>query len=184
MTERCLLSLLVLFTATFSWGQSDSAYLLWSASRKLTVDDFAIKARQLESTPSVAQFSVDYQLNGFDFLAKNFNKKVRNYFIKTASWIDTSAHVQQSLTYQQTLFDISEIYTRQFRKALKENRKQIAKGTAIAETLNKQIMAAFARRRLDYDRETNFGANAVKQKEWEQQVQKELAALADYAYDK
>jgi hypothetical protein len=127
---------------------------------------------------------MDYQLNGFDFLTKNFNKKVRNRFIRTASWIDTTTNAQQSLLYQQTLFDICEIYTRQFRKALRENRKKIAKGTKIAEELNNQFVADFARRRIDYDRETKFGSDELKQKEWESKINKELAELSDYAYDK
>ncbi len=37
-----------------------------------------------------AVFSVDHQVNGFAFVTKNFNKKVRNYLIKPASWIATT----------------------------------------------------------------------------------------------
>jgi hypothetical protein len=125
-----------------------------------------------------------YQVNGFDFLTKNFNKKVHNRFIKTASWIDTTTNVQQSLMYQQTLFDICEIYARQFRKALKENRKKIVKGTTIADELNQKFMVEFAKRRIDYDRETKFGTDELKQKEWQIQINMELSQLSDYAYDK
>lgn len=185
MKKKILLTnLLFCSVATLVVAQKKDDYLLWSASHKLTVDDFAIKTKQVETTPSFAQFTVDYQVNGFDFLTKNFNKKVHNYFIKTASWIDTTAAIQQSLLYQQTLFDICEVYTRQFRKALRENRKKLLKGTAITEELNKQFVSAFARRRVDYDRETRFGADLTKQKDWESQIQKELAELSDFAYDK
>jgi hypothetical protein len=98
--------------------------------------------------------------------------------------MDTTINVQQSLAYQQTLFDMCEIYTRQFRKALKENRKTIAKGTAIAEELNNRFMTDFAKRRIDYDRETKFGSDEPKQKEWESQIQNELTELSEYAYEK
>ena len=185
MTKRILFThVLILITATFSWGQVDGGYLLWSVSRKLTLDDFIIKTHSLESTPSFGQFSMDYQVNGFDFLTKNFNKKVRNRFIKAASWIDTTTNTQQSLVYQQTLFDICEIYTRQFRRALKVDRKKIAKGTTIAEKLNEQFMTEFAKRRIEYDTETKFGSDEMKQKVWEGEIYKELTELADYAYDK
>ena len=107
---------------------------------------------------------MNYQVNGFDFLTKNFNKRVHNRFIKAASWIDTTTNVQQSLVYQQTLFDICEIYT-------------------IAEELNNKFMTEFAKRRIDYDRETKFGSDEPKQKEWESQIHKELTELSDY-YDK
>jgi len=185
MTKKISLTpLIFILTVAFSWGQSNSDYILWSSTRKLSVDDFTIKTKQLETTPSFAQFTLDYQVNGFDFLTKDFNKRVHNYFIKGASWIDTTTNVQQSIIYQQTLFDICEIYTRQFRKALKENRKKISKGTAIAEELNKQFMSAFAKRRVNYDRETKLSIDDTKQKEWENQIQKELTELANYAYDK
>ncbi len=45
-------------------------------------------------------------------------------------------------------------------------------------------MSEFAKRRVDYDRETKFGADEFKQKEWETQIQKELTEFADYGYDK
>jgi hypothetical protein len=158
--------------------------LLWSETGKLTTDDFLIKSERHLNSLSAGQFSMSYQVNGFDFLTKNFNKKVRNYFIRSASWIDTTQNVQQSLVYQQTLFDLCEIYTRQFRKALRENRKQLSRGTKIVEELNDKSMSDFARRRVDYDLETKSGTDEVKQKEWETLIDKELAALADFAFDR
>lgn len=177
-----LISLFCLLTS-FTFGQDDQDNLQWSASHKITLDDFSIKTKSNETTSSFAQFSVDYQVSGFDFMTKNFNKKVRNYIIKTASWIDTTSNINQSLLYQQTLFDICEIYTRQFRKALRENRKKIANGTEIAKELNNKIMTDFSKRRIDYDRETKFGTDLTTQKEWELQIQKELLELNDFAYD-
>ncbi len=177
-----LISLICLLT-NYAFGQSNQDNLNWSATHKLTLDDFSIKTKSNESTSSFAQFSVEYQVNGFDFLTKNFNKKVHNYIIKTASWIDTTADINQSLLYQQTLFDICEIYTRQFRKELRENRKKIANGTEIAKELNNKIMTDFSKRRIEYDRETKYGADLTKQKEWENQIQKELLELKDFAYD-
>lgn len=183
ISRQTVLFLLIFLLTNFVFGQNNPDNLQWSATHKLTLDDFSIKTKSLETTSSFAQFSVDYQVSGFDFLTKNFNKKVHNYIIKTASWIDTTVNVNQSLLYQQTLFDICEIYTRQFRKALRENRKKIANGTAIAKELNDKIMTDFSKRRIDYDRETKFGTDMTKQKEWEAQIQKELLELNDFAYD-
>jgi hypothetical protein len=165
-------------------AQPGSDYLLWSAFRKLSVDDFGIKTKQAESTLSFAQFTLNYEVRGFSFLAKNFNKKVKNYFMPGASWIDTTTGVATSLRYQQTLFDLCEIYARQFRQALQQNRKKFLKGTDIADELNKQYMSAFSKRRIEYDRETSFGTKEARQAEWEAQIQQELQQLSDYAYDK
>ena len=158
--------------------------MLGSNARRLTLDDFVIRTKQGASTTSFGQFTIDYEVNGFSFFTKNFNKKVHNYFIPEASWIDTTADVAQSIRYQQTLFDLAEIYTRQFRKALRENRKQFLKNINVASDLNKEFITAFAKRRVAYDDETSFGAVQSKQKEWEGIVQKELNDLRDYAYEK
>ena len=145
---------------------------------------FGIKTARQESSPSFAQFSLDYEARGINLFTKNFNKKVRNYLITSASWIDTTANVAHSLRYQQTLFDISEVYARKMRKALKENKSRILKAATVVEEVNTQYMTEFSKRRIAYDSETAFGADQAKQKEWEAQLQKELDELKDYAYDK
>jgi hypothetical protein len=124
---------------------------------------------------------MDYQVGGFDFLTKNFNKKIRNYMIKSASSIDTTTDVEASLKYQQTLFDICEIYTREFRKELKENRKKIATGLQFIEELNSKAMTNFANRRVVYDRETKYGTNTDQQIIWEKEILNELNALKEYS---
>lgn len=171
-----------LLMPSFASAQIETDKRPWSAINKLTLNDFAIKTKNFESSAAFAQFSIDYKVGGFDFLTRNFNKKVNNSIIKTASWIDTTSDIIQLLIYQQTLFDISEIYTRQFRKLLTENRKKILKGSKIIEELNNQIMTAFSKRRIGYDRETKFGTDVAKQKDWEIQVQKELLLLNSFAY--
>lgn len=183
MAKRLLLVYLIFFAFLSSRGQSNEDYLLWSSSRRLTLNDFSIKTNG-PAVPSFGQFSIDYQVNGFDFLTRKFNKKVRNSFIKAASWIDTTTNIEQSLIYQQTLFDIAEVYTRQFRRALKKNRKKIASGMTIVEELNNQFLAAFSKRRIEYDRYTQFGTNGQTQKEWEKQINKELSELSEFAYNK
>ncbi|MBK9418065.1 MAG: hypothetical protein IPO05_12590 [Flavobacteriales bacterium] len=160
---------------------TDDNLVFWNSARKLTVDDFGIKTMDNETNSSFAQFSVDYQVSGFDFMTKNFNKKVRNYLIRSASTIDTTSDVTASLRYQQTLFDICEIYTRQFRKALKENRKKIASGTQFIDGLNQKAMTDFSNRRVQYDRDSNFGTIKEKQIEWEDLIKKELNELNEFA---
>lgn len=150
-----------LFTTSIAVAQAKQNILLWNREHKLTVNDFEIKTGPTSAT--FAQFSISYQVAGFDFWKKNFNKSVRNCIIKSASSIDTASNVKQTLLYQQTLFDIAEIYARQFRKGLRENRKKILKGNKLADDLNNQIMTDFSRRRLNYDQETHSGTLESKQ---------------------
>jgi hypothetical protein len=182
MTRLTSIFLFILFSKmTFS---QEPNKLFWSSSKKLTSEDFKIKTGNNETTHSFAQFSIDYNLNGFDFLTKNFNKKVQNYMIPSASWMDTTENLSQNIKYQQTLFDLSEIYVRKFRKELRENRKKIFKGIEFTEKINSEILTDFSKRRIEYDKDTNFGTNPKMQKNWELLIQKELIELANYTYEK
>ena len=176
-----LLFILLPFAKTKAQRTQNDNYLPWSSTRKLTANDFLIKTGRSHTTISYGQFSMDFEVHGFDFMTKNFNKKVSSFFIKSASSLDTTSDINVALRYQQTLFDLFEIYTRQFRKALKENRKKILTGTDFVKTLNEQAMADFAHRRLAYDTDTNFGSNTIMQRHWEAQIQKELALLKDFS---
>lgn len=63
--------LILTISSTIVFGQSGNKnVVLWSSTEKLTVDDFAIKVSN-ENSPSFAQFSIDYNVNGFDFLRRN-----------------------------------------------------------------------------------------------------------------
>jgi hypothetical protein len=104
--------------------------------------------------------------------------------IPTASWIDTTKNTTQTLNYEQTLFDLSEIYVRKFRQQLKENRRKVIKGTEFAEQLNSKILTEFSKRRIEYTKDTAFGKDTEKQKFWEAQIKKELAELDEFAYEK
>lgn len=175
---------LILAVSSFSQDKKNDDFIMWSATQKLSLNDFAIKIGGSKAMSSYAQFSMDYQLNGFNFLSKNFNKKVHNYIIKSASWIDTGVNTNSSLRYVQTLFDICEIYTRHFRRDLKENKKKILGGMDFAKELCANSMSDFSKRRLEYDKETDYGNNHEKQKQWEIQIQLELQELKDFAFEK
>ena len=173
--------LFIVFNYT-SFSQSEkNDYLAWSSTRKLTVNDFGIKIKDTQTNASYAQFIMGYQVNGFDMFAKNFNRKVQNNMIPSASWIGPAMDVAVTLQYQQTLFDIAEVYARQFRKQLKINKRKFVKGTSFVKDLDASIMAAFTKRRLLYDLETTSGFDKIKQQQWEDQVQKELDELKMYS---
>ena len=181
MRQFCF-TLLLLLSGNFLFSQSrvNNDYIAWSSTRRLTANDFIIKTKDLQTTTSFAQFYMDYQVGGFDFMSKNLNKKVGNYFIKSGSWIDTTYSISKSIRYQQTLFDLAEIYARQFRKELKANKRKILGGTNFIKELNSKIVSDMSKRRIDYDTETKFGSDAAKQAEWENEIWIELKGLKEY----
>ena len=178
--------ILTFFISTFLFGQksaADSNYVFWSKDRRLQQSDFKIKVGPVASSYSFAQYSFDYNVIApFTFgLPKNNKKKIRNYFIKSASWLDTTYDVTTSIKYQQTLFDLAEIHVRHFRKSVYDNRKKISWGKLKIDELNSQAMTEFSNRRVQYDIATNFGTNKDKQKEWEILIAKELEQLEEFS---
>lgn len=174
---------LFLATSLTLFAQKDDNYIYWSAGRKLTVSDFAIKTSDGKAGASNAQYYFSYQVSGLDFMTKNFNKKVQNCILRSASWIDTTYDVRASLRYQQTLFDLAEIYARHFRKDLRDNRKQLLKGTDFVKELSTKAMTDFSKRQIEYISDTQFGSNKVMQEAWEQRIQTELNQLKEFAVE-
>lgn len=180
-----LITTFLVATYTFAQKQSDLDLLFWSPKQKITIDDFGIKSKDASMGASSVAFSLEYNIHGLSFTTKNFNKKVRHCMVRSASQIDMSGDVDRYIEYQQTLFDITEIYVRQFRKALRENRKKLVFKTEVAEELKDEIIGEeLENRKAAYTNATNSAKNTDKQQEWARQIQKELDELADYAYDK
>jgi hypothetical protein len=177
----CLFILLTISFTAFAQGNDD--YLYWNATRKLTANDFAIKTSDLKTVACFAWFNFSYEVNGLDFMTKNFNKKVHNCILRFASWIDTTYDIRTSLRYQQTLFDLSEVYARHFRKDLKDNRKKLLKGTDFVKALASKEMTDFSKRQIEYDSDTQFGTNVIMQEKWEALIKMELAELKEFAIE-
>lgn len=157
--------------------------LYWSPSRKIEAKDFEIKIQDPNES-SFAIFEIEYGVKGFNFLRKNFNKKIVHYMVPSHSQIVISDNYDDFLLYQQTLFDIEEIYVRKLREAVSLNRKKLIFTATIVDELKKVIIDTDLKNRQDlYTKETSSGRNKEKQKEWEKQIQIELDELHKYAYD-
>lgn len=173
--------LILLLIPTIAYSQTqDSNYISWTPTRKLTVADFVIKTKSLESNSSFAHFTIGFGSRQINIFNGNVHYKVFNSFLKSASWIDTTANVAVILRYQQTLFDLAEIYTRHLRRDLQLNRKRVRLDPNFPDKINAEVMAEFAKRRIKYDIETKFGSVALEQKRWELDIQRELSELDEY----
>jgi hypothetical protein len=174
----------------YTFGQTsafeDSNFIFWNKNRPLTIHDFKIKTNNERLVSGCSgQYSWDYNIIGaFTFgLSKDYKKKIRNYFIKSASWIDTTSNTNISIRYQQTLFNMSEVYVRLFRKAIFDNRRKITWGKININELNSQFLTDFSKKRVQYDLETNYGTLINKQLEWEMFIQMELKRLNEFAVE-
>jgi hypothetical protein len=169
-----------------SVAQNDSRQddqLPWSSTRKLVLSDFVIRTSTVPGSSSHARFSMQFDPGGSRALPADLNDRVHNYFIRSDAWIDTSYDVNTSLRYQQTLFDLCEIYTRHFRRDLRENRKALRKGRMTVDELNAKAMSGFAARRIQYDTETQTGSSNQAQIKWEAAIRRELMELREFGLD-
>jgi hypothetical protein len=183
LSARSLYILGFLISSVTSTGQISDNYIYWSSNRKLTLDDFGIKTSDGKAGACASQYYFSYRVTGMDFMTKNFNKKVLNCIVRSASWIDTTFDVTKSLRYEQTLFDLAEIYARHFRKDLSANRKKLLKGTDFVKELSTKAMTDFAKRQVDYVSDTQFGTNPVMQERWEGIIKMELDSLKEFAQE-
>lgn len=178
-----IFSVLIFSTELSQAQESKAEKLSWSATQKLQLSDFTIKTAAPKEPSSHAEFSITYKAGGKELLSSNLNKRVLNEFIRSGSWIDTTQDVQQALRYQQASFDLCEVYVRQFRKALYDNKPKIRRLSFVDE-LNETYTNAYSKRRLEYDLETKAGTDLATQEKWEALITQELLLLKEYALEK
>ncbi len=183
----CSLVLMIILPC-ISKGQqtpADTNFVFWSSERKLREDDFQMKISTITDRLSFAQFVTDYNIIGsFTIgLPKNYKQRIRNYFIKSASWIDTSSISGPTVNYHQVIFDLSEVYVRRFRKTIYEKRKDIIRGRVQIDHLYAKFLTELAERRAMCDTETSSGHDPEQLQKWENLIRKELEDLKEYSAD-
>ncbi|GGF01027.1 hypothetical protein [Hymenobacter cavernae] len=170
-------ALLFSFITAFGQAQSPAADLVsWSAKHRLSVSDFGVKLKKGKVGKAGFQLATETRTNLYTHQKRVI---VRNNMVRSASSINPGQHVQEQLRFQQTLFDIMEIYARQLRQATQT--PTAATSTARKPGPEEQIVAAAAKRRQHYGVDTQYGTLAAKQAKWEKTIKQELAALQSFA---
>ena len=153
----------------------------WQKDRKLTWEDF--RGRPDSGNPNSAMTD-----SGFGFSTGNNNGDsipltIEMVFDKNKSWVKKKAETEKLLAHEQCHFDITELFTRKFKKQIVEakfKRKTFAKQIHdLYEKTNKEWHSY----QNDYDKETNHSKIEDKQQEWEEKVAKELNELNDFTME-
>ena len=156
--------------------------VLWSADRKLKKEDYKIIIYDSE-IPVRSGISLSWQLAGFSVLNKNFNKNVTNRFSGNSSALNPDAEdVEKLLDYQQTVFDLSEVYARRMRRELLIRKNELWKGFEAANLILNQVSSDFTRVHLIMDKETKFGSDEEKLRIWKEKISDELTGISDFDY--
>ena len=175
-----LLALAVFSTST-AQAQANTAggTLHWSASRPLVLADFKGRPRPAETHAALTSATIVAQVA---CKSGQFTGHVQAAFDPSISWWrDPSTMTPKLLRHEQLHFDITEVYARRLRQKLAAVRVPCAQLGSAFERLSRGVYAEWEKAEEQYDRDTNHGLKPEQQTQWEAQVQKQLAELAEFA---
>lgn len=148
----------------------------WSASRRLTWDDF--KGTPDFDLPNAAlthsSITIDY---GYDEKELEYGLQCR--FNKVRSWVKLKSDIV--LAHEQGHFDIAELHARQLNKALKAYTFNFSTVSADVNAIYNRVMQQHHAMQNEYDRETDFSRNKEKQEAWLKKIAAGLKALEGFA---
>jgi hypothetical protein len=164
--------------AAATYGQSA---LTWKQHPTLGWNDFKGRPRRNTGEPSaVTDTGFRVQL---ECREDALNIRVEAEFYPSSSWVKTGRKSAELLRHEQGHFDITELYARKMRKAIRDakigcedDRRAEAAGKKIFEGLDKE----WEREEKRYDAETRDGTDLVRQKEALERIARELEELSGY----
>jgi hypothetical protein len=177
-----LLSIFIFINSINLAQIENDSIIYWSKNRKLKWHDF--QAKLVDSAFITNDIAVTSSIiNWFGYLDNGKpNYKVLVYFKKLKSWTKDTNSIY-ILTHEQMHFNLSEIYARKIRQAIKTLRKtNNANFNDYEKTIN-QIIKEFQISEENYDHETNHSRNKTKQLKWENNIKIQLKSLEDYELD-
>ena len=150
-------NLLVLILLSSAIAGRSQQILEWSPTTKLKLNDF--QSPQSEIRSDLTTYSIfsgtnmdfNFRMSNGEFMfTKNFNSKVRTTFNKSAAVIVAidSTMARQLVNYGQCSFDLTELYSRKFRKRLYEQKgtfSNVSFYQPIFEELHQELNAENAR---------------------------------------
>jgi len=154
----------------------------WSENRKLVWSDFKSvnKPELFEDEAAVTYCGFGYYSNVTNALGK-IEIKVFNVFQCKKSWLDTFDKNAQLLVHEQTHFDLCEVYTRKFRKTIKDLPiNNFNMNNDKVESAFRRLWDEYNHKQFTYDEETVHGTIPEKQNEWNLLILKELQGMDEF----
>ncbi len=154
----------------------------WTADRKLNWDDFKGTPTAIYNKDAAA---VTYCGFGYEASSATIFSKTKivisNTFSTKLSWVMPDQQYRQDLlAHEQGHFDLCEVYTRQLRKELEQKRLTAFNLNSVGKAIFKAVYASYMERQELYETETMHGLNKLKQQDWENTIEVELAGLGGF----
>lgn len=180
-------TLTLIFVLTFSLGFSQNI-VEWTPEYKLKLSDFQSPQTEINSqltTYSIfsgASMDFSFQMSTYEFMfTKNFNSKVKTVFNKNASVIiaPDSIIANQLVNFGQYSLDLTELYTRKFRKRIYEQKgafSDVSFFQPIFNELQEEMNAESAR----VMKATDLGIEDELLQQEHQKILSEIEMLSDF----
>jgi len=183
VTPMVLISIVLVFDS-FSIVP-DNSLIYWSKNRKISWDDFTVKADMQNSALSCVAYREEISYHAMDrsHMDSIIVEATAN-FDKRCSYVKPDSKTSYLLVHEQGHFDIAEINARRFRKALKEyvpKRYDYSTMKGDISAIDNKILNEWNTDNTLYDKETNRSENKVEQKKWNEKIAKELKELEGYS---
>jgi hypothetical protein len=164
---------LAFLTAIAAHAQS----IPWQQHQPLTWNDFKGRPRRNTGEPSaVTDTGFRAQL---ECRADALDIRVAAEFYPNSSWVKIPRKSIELLHHEQGHFDLTELYARKMRKAIRDSKLGCE-----AEAAGKKILAQLDREwekaEKQYDAATSDGTDPVQQKEASEKIAQELAELSRF----
>lgn len=163
----------------------------WTPHYELTLADFQSPSSEIDpeltSTfiQSGAQMEFAFQMSSYEFMfTKNFNSRVKTVFYKNMAAIvaPDSSNINPLLTSAQFNFDLTELYSRKFRKEL-HAQKGTFSDISFFQPIYDELQAELSARNARAMKESDLGRKQEVLQQEHQKVLDEISLLSDYCKD-
>jgi len=152
----------------------DSTIIFWDDG-KLTWDSFKGIPNPNYGATAISETGLFYHVFDNDYVA------IFVLFRTSGSY--THEHNEEALEHEQIHFDICELYARKMNKAFHERQNDENFTKEKCQKLLDSIYIEYNNYQEKYDKGCYFGADTLKQKEWEMRVDSEIDELDKYKID-
>jgi hypothetical protein len=153
--------------------------LLWTDTTILSWNDFQGKPAKEAKASSELVIQLPVKFHEAKFLTAA-SATVECYVDKKASWVKMSQAKPQLLFYNQTLFNLYEVYARKLRKNYTETDFSIGNPVGLLDSIYQARTAELSKVAARYRRESGTGTKNKKIKEWSDKITVELKELEEY----
>lgn len=167
------------FVFTSYQAQQNEDKIYWTSEGKLTWDDFKGK-------PDVKSKHGAYTYSGIDYTV--YTKKdtgvieVKSIFYCNTSWVNKALLISDTLLkHEQCHFDITELYSRKFRKQISSYKFEKKTLTVTLKKLFNSLRKEHEEYQALFDKETNHSKLIEKEVKWEKEVNKSLNKLSGFS---